>query len=148
MRRRKIDISIFQIVISGILMLVLFSCSKTKGSSSSDDDHHDDPNDTTFPVIRIDNPLANQVFVSGDTIKVEALITDNGLYRGKVKITNDLNGLVINEQSYETHFFTSYNIVFKHKTSVTVATDYTITVEYEDHGLNVTAQSRKVKVNP
>ena len=138
-------------IVALISILVLISCSKTKGSGGSggsDDDHHVDENDTSFPVIRIDSPLPNQVFVSGDTIKVEGLITDNGLYHGKIKIVNDLNGLLVNEQLYETHFYTSFNFSFKHKTAVTVPTDYTITVEYEDHGLNVSTQTRKVKVNP
>lgn len=132
-----------------VSMLLLISCSKTKGSGGSDDDdHHVDENDTTYPVIRIDNPLANQVYISGDTIRVDGLITDNSLYQGKIKITNDLNGLLVNEQLYETHFATSFNFSFKHKTSVTVPTDYTVTVEYQDHGLNVSTQTRKVKVNP
>ena len=150
MKRRMIEIkNISTSVIIVFVFMMLLSCSKTKGSGGSDDDdHHVDESDTTYPVIRIDNPLPNQVFVNGDTIKVEGLITDNGLYHGKIKIINDLNGLLVNEQLYETHFFTSFNFSFKHKTSVTVPTDYTITIEYEDHGLNTSTQSRKVKVNP
>jgi hypothetical protein len=150
MKRSMIEIkNISRSLIVAFVFTLLASCSKTKGSGGTDDDdHHVDVNDTTYPVIRIDNPLANQVYISGDTIKVEGLITDNSLYRGKIKITNDINGLLINEQLYETHFFTSFNFSFKHKTSVIVPTDYTITVEYEDHGLNVSTQTRKVKVNP
>jgi hypothetical protein len=132
-----------------ILVLAISACSKTKGSGN-DDDHHNggDDQDTTYPVMRIDRPLADQVFTSGDTITVDAFITDNGLYRGKIKITNDANGLIVDEKSVETHFFTSYNFVFKHKSSVTISSNYTVTVEYEDHGNNITTQTRKVKVNP
>ena len=149
MKRRMIEIkNISTSVIIVFVFMLLLSCSKTKGSGGTDDDHHIDENDTTYPVIRIDNPLSNQVYITGDTIKIEGLITDNGLYHGKIKIVNDLNGLLVNEQLYETHSFTSFNFSFKHKTSVTVPTDYTITVEYEDHGLNMSIQSRKVKVNP
>jgi len=44
------------------LFMLVISCSKTKGSGGNDgDDHHVDENDTSFPVIRIDNPLASQV---------------------------------------------------------------------------------------
>jgi hypothetical protein len=151
MKRRMIEIknisTFLKVVLASIVLFV--SCSKTKGNGGSDDDHHNtDANDTTYPFIRIDNPLTNQVFVSGDTIKVEGLITDNSLYNGKIKITNDLNGLLVNEQTYETHFFTSFSFSFKHKTLVTVPADYTITVEYQDHGLNLSTQTRKVKVNP
>lgn len=151
MKRRKAERKIIAefLMVVALPLLLFSSCSKTKGSSD-DDDHHNggDTQDTTFPVMRIDKPLNDQVFISGDTITVDAFITDNGLYRGKIKIVNDATGLIVDEKSVETHFFTSYNFVFKHKSSVTVASNYTVTVEYEDHGLNVTTQSRKIKVNP
>ena len=130
-------------------LTIIFSCSRS-GSGSGDDggDHPVDVNDTTYPVIRIDRPVNNQVFNNGDTIKIEGNVSDNALYRGKIKITNDLNGFVIIEQAYETHFIQSYNFSFFHKTAVSVASDYTVTVEYEDHGLNTTTKTVKVKVNP
>ena len=150
MKKRNLSNKFFVVLLYGlaVLSIAVSSCSKTKGSS--DDDHHNggDTQDTTYPVVRIDKPLVDQIFTSGDTITVDAFITDNGLYRGKIKIVNDANSLIVDEKSVETHFFTSYNFVFKHKSSVTVASNYTITVEYEDHGNNITTQSRKVKVNP
>ena len=151
MKKRNRDNKLFVALLCGvaILLLIVSACSKTKGSSD-DDDHHNggDTQDTTYPVIRIDKPLADQVFISGDTITVDEFITDNGLYHGKIKIVNDANGLIVDEKSVETHFFTSYNFVFKHKSSVTVVSNYTVTVEYEDHGNNITTQTRKIKVNP
>jgi hypothetical protein len=151
MKKRKADMRFKNLMIYGLIIITvaIIACSKTKGGSGNDD-HHDggDENDISFPVMRIDKPLADQVFVSGDTVTVDAFITDNGLYRGKIKIVNDANGLVVDEKSVETHFFTSYNFIFKHKTSVTVASNYTVTVEYEDHGNNITTQTRKIKVNP
>jgi len=151
MKKRNPDKRLFIVLFYGVAMLLLIvsACSKTKGNSD-DDDHHNggDTQDTTFPVMRIDKPLTDQVFISGDTITVDAFITDNGLYRGKIKIVNDATGLVVDEKSVETHFFTSYNFVFRHKSSVTVASNYTVTVEYEDHGNNITTQTRKIKVNP
>jgi hypothetical protein len=131
-------------------LTLVFSCSRSGYNGSGDDggDHQGSENDTTYPVIRIDRPVANQVFSNGDTIKIEGSVTDNGLYRGKIRITNDLNGAVINEQAYEIHFFTSYNFSFSHKTAVSVVSDYTVSVEFEDHGLNTTTKTVKVKVNP
>ena len=137
------------VVLLWVCLTLIFSCSRSGyGGSGDDGDHPLNENDTTYPVIRIDRPAANQVFNSGDTIKIEGTATDNGLYRGKIKITNDLNGAIINEQAYEVHFLQSYNFSFSHKTSVTVASDYTVTVEYEDHGLNTTTKTVKIKVNP
>lgn len=136
------------IVISA--MAILSSCSKTGGGSNDSDDNHVpvDVNDTTMPVIVIDKPLVNQVFVSGDTIKIQGSVTDNGLYRGKIKVINDANGLAIFDQSYEIHGLSSYNFSLAYKTSVTSLANYTVSVEFEDHGLNVTTQTVKVKVNP
>ena len=132
-----------------ICLAVMFSCSRSgNGGPGDDDDHQVDENDTTYPVIVIDRPVANQVYASGDTIKIEGRVTDNSLYRGKIKITNDINGAVINEQLYEIHFQQSYNFSFSHKTTVSVISDYTLSVEYEDHGLNTTIKTVKVKVNP
>ena len=74
-------------------MLIHFSCSKTSGGSSGDDSNHIplDINDATLPVIVIDKPIANQVFVNGDNIIIQGKVTDNSLYRGTIKIINDLN---------------------------------------------------------
>jgi hypothetical protein len=134
----------------GAVMATAYSCSKGNGTSAggNDDDHEVNNADTSLPVIKIDRPLMNQVFVNGDTIKIEGGVTDNGLYRGKIKIVNDANGLLVKEQAYEIHSQQSYNFSVHHKTSVSVITDYTVSVEFEDHGLNITAQTVKVKVNP
>jgi len=131
-------------------MLLFFSCSKTGGGSNGDDGDHIpvDNNDISPPVIVIDKPLTDQVFVSGDTIKIQGRITDNGLYRGKIKVVNDANGLSMLDQSYEIHGFTLYDFNLAYKTSVTSVTNYTVSVEFEDHGLNVTTKTVKVKVNP
>ena len=87
MKRRMIEIkSIKTSFVIGFVCLLLLSCSKTKGGGGSDDDDHHvgvDENDTSFPVIRIDSPVPDQVYINGDTIRVEGLIKDNGLYKGK-----------------------------------------------------------------
>jgi hypothetical protein len=136
------------IVISALT--ILSSCSKTGGGSRGDDGNHVpvDVNDVSYPVITIDKPLTNQVFVSGDTIKIQGRVTDNGLYRGKIKIVNDVNGLAMLDQAYEIHGLPLYDFSLAYKTSVTSVSNYTVSAEFEDHGLNVTTKTVKVKVNP
>ena len=133
-----------------LTMLLFFSCSKNTGSDGGDDGNHIpvDVNDVSYPVITIDKPLANQVFVSGDTIKIQGLVTDNSLYKGNIKIINDAGGLVLLDQDYEIHGLASYNFSRVYKTAVTATSNYTVSVEFEDHGLNATTQTVKVKVNP
>ena len=127
--------------------VTITACSKG-GGATEDELHIIDSSDTTMPVIEINSPSDNQVFTSGDTIKVEGKVTDNGLYRGSIRITNDANDALIKEQLYEIHGFQLYNFSLAYKTAAAVVTNYTVTVQYEDHGLNVSVKTVKVKVNP
>lgn len=131
-------------------MLIHFSCSKTSGGSGGDDSNHIplDINDTTLPVIVIVKPSANQIFVNGDNIVIQGKVTDNSLYRGTIKIINDINSLILFNQPYEIHGQPAYNFDVQYKTSVTAISNYTVIVEFEDHGLNLTTQTVKVKINP
>jgi hypothetical protein len=133
-------------------VLLLAACSKG-GSSSSDDTgggtHIPSPNDTTAPSLDIYTPIANQVFTSGNSINVTGRLTDDlGLYRGTIKITNDANGDILKNQAYEIHGLRLYDFSLSYVTSVTTASDYTVTVSFEDHGYNSVTKSVKVKVNP
>ena len=133
-------------------MLLLSACSKG-GSSSSEDGgggtHIPSPNDTTAPSLDIYTPTANQLFTSGNSINVTGRLTDDlGLYRGTIKITNDANGDILKNQAYEIHGLRLYDFSLSYVTSVTTASDYTVTVSFEDHGYNSVTKSVKVKVNP
>lgn len=140
--------SIAYICFSGLTLFLLIACSKT-GGGTPDDNHQIDDNDVTPPVITVSKPANNQVYVSGDEIIVEGFATDTkSLYKGKVKITNDSNGLTMKEQFYETHFLQRIDFRIAYKATVTATTDYTVLVEFEDHGLNMVNQTLKVKVNP
>lgn len=129
-----------------VVVFIAAACSR--GGEVDDGPHIINANDTTLPLIEIYHPLDDQFFRSGDTIRVEGKVTDNSLYRGSIRITNDANGAVIKEQLYEIHGFTQYNFSLAHKTAVTAAADYTVTVQYEDHGYNNAVKTVKVKVNP
>jgi hypothetical protein len=120
----------------------------SKGGSAAEEQHLSDFNDSTTPVVDITAPLDNQVFTSGDIIKVDGKVTDNSLYRGSVRITDDAGGAIIKEQLYEIHGYQSYNFHVEYTAAVTAVANYTITVQYEDHGLNAGIKTVKVKVNP
>ncbi|GEM_PF-677754 len=131
----------------------LAACSKSGGSTDEGagggGPHIVTDNDTTRPVLTVMTPLNNQVFANGSSVSVTGSITDDmGLYRGYIRITNDVTGEVVKEQLYEIHGILSYNFNVSAAVTVTAATDYTVSVFYEDHGLNGVSRTMKVKVNP
>ncbi len=135
-----------------LLVTIFVACSKG-GTAPADDNgsgpHVITPTDVTAPVIEIATPATDQIFISGNTINITGRLTDDyGLYQGSIKIINDATGAVLKEQLYEIHGLKLYDYSLAYTTSVTVAADYTITVSFEDHGLNRTTKSVKVKVNP
>ena len=135
------------------LVIILVACSKSGTTTDTGDgsggQHVVTPTDITAPVIDVTTPTANQVFVTGNTIAITGRLTDDyGLYRGSIRITNDANGTVLKEQLYEIHGLKLYDFNIAYNTVVTVLSDYTVTVSFEDHGLNTTTKSVKVKVTP
>jgi phosphate-selective porin len=135
------------------LLTVAFTACSKGGTTTNNDDGSDQhvltPTDVIAPVITIATPSAGQVFTSGNVISITGRLTDDyGLYRGIIKITNDANGAILKEQAYEIHGLKLYDFNLTYNTAVTVAADYTVTVAFEDHGLNMTTTSVKVKVNP
>lgn len=129
-------------------------CSKggsSNGSNPGGDDPHNYyvPNDTIAPVLVVSTPTGGQVFSSGNPINVTGRITDElGLYRGSIRIVNDANGELQKEQLFEIHSVLDYNYSLSFPTYVTVVSNYTVTVWFEDHGLNKVTQTVKVKINP
>jgi phosphate-selective porin len=135
-----------------VLAIVFGACSKagtTTDDGSGTGQHVVTPTDVTAPVIEITTPAVNQVFVNGNVINVTGKLTDDyGLYRGSIRITNDANGAVLKEQLYEIHGLLLYDYSISYTATVTAVADYTITVAFEDHGLNTTTKSVKIKVTP
>jgi len=137
----------------GLVILLAAACSKggvpVDDGSTGGGGYVYNPTDTTAPVLDINTPVINQVFANGNVINVSGHIADDfGLYRGTVRITNDANGSVMKEQQYEIHGILSYNFSVNYTAAVTVASDYTVTVGFEDHGSNSVTKSVKIKVNP
>lgn len=134
-----------------LIVLTGLSCSKGGNAGGGDDEgpHVVSPNDVTAPVLDIYTPTANQVFANGSSINITGKISDDlGLYNGSIRITNDANGELVKQQLYEIHGVLTYNFNITHTVSVTAATDYTITISFEDHGLNKTTKTVKIKANP
>ena len=128
--------------------VIMISCSKV-GSEAEGSLDAIDLDDDVFPVITVSKPTTNQVYISGDSIIVEGKVTDNKkLYKGKVQIKNDASSLVIADNFYETHFLPAINFRLAYKAVVTASTDFSILVEFRDHGDNVSTVTIKVKVNP
>jgi hypothetical protein len=127
-------------------------CSKGSGSADPNDaglPHVNNPGDTIPPVVVISAPTANQVYRSGDVLTVSGRVTDeNGLYQGSIRITNDATGALVRDQQYVIHYITDYSYNITHTLSVTTASDYTVTVSFEDHGQNVVTKTVKIRVNP
>ena len=101
------------------------------------------------PVLDIYTPGPNQIFSNGNTINITGKISDDlGLYNGSIRITNDANGELVKQQLYEIHGVLSYNYNITHTASVTVVSDYTVSITFQDHGLNSVTKTVKIKVNP
>ena len=140
---------IFCVFILATCSLFIFTACTKAGGDTPDDPNQVDQNDDIFPVITINKPTANQVYVSGDSIIVEGKATDERtLYKGKVQLKNDLTGTITAEQFFETHFLQLINFRLAYKSMVTASTDFTVIVEFQDHGLNTSNSTLKVKVNP
>lgn len=141
-----------------ILMLficcgAILACSKSGGStddgSGGGGPHVTADDDTTRPVLTILTPVNNQVYTNGSSISVTGNITDDlGLYRGSIRISNDITGEILKEQLYEIHGVKNYSFSVTAPATVTTATGYTVSIFYEDHGLNSVSQTLKVLVNP
>lgn len=141
-----------------ILMLficcgAILACSKSGGStddgSGGGGPHVTADDDTTRPALTILTPVNNQVYTNGSSISVTGNITDDlGLYRGSIRISNDSNGEILKEQLYEIHGVKNYNFSVTAPATVTTATGFTVSIFYEDHGLNSVSQTLKVLVNP
>jgi len=134
----------------GIFVLTnvtIISCSKVGGPGQETLDAIDQ-NDDVFPTITVSKPTASQVYISGDSIIVEGKVTDDKIvYKGKVQIKNDAN-LVLADSYYESHFLQAINYRLAYKAVVTAPTDFSILVEFQDHGANTSTTTIKVKVNP
>lgn len=146
-----INMRVIQLLFCCILGLALLTaCGKGgDGPTTGDGPHIINTSDTTAPVIDIFTPSEAQVFATGNPVSITGKVVDSGgLYRGSIRVVNDANGAVLKDQPYEIHAIISYPFNISYTPSVTTVSNYTVTVSFEDHGLNVASKSVKIKVNP
>lgn len=128
--------------------LIIISCTKV-GAAEEENLDAIDLSDKTPPVLTVAKPTANQVFVSSDSIIAEGKVVDEKvMYRGKVQIKNDVTAAIVAENYFETHFLHTLNYRLAYKAIVTSPTDFSVIIEFQDHGANPVASVVKVKVNP
>ena len=128
--------------------VIITSCNKV-GYPEEDSIDAIDQNDDVFPTIIVSKPTANQVYASGDSIIVEGRVTDDKIvYKGKVQIKNDASNSGVADSYYESHFLKAIDYRLAYKAIVTAPTDFSILVEFQDHGANMSTTTIKVKVNP
>jgi hypothetical protein len=142
---------LYTILFITTIVLIVASCTKgtTPGDDGSGNIHPNTGSDTLAPVITITTPVIDQIFANGSIINVTGKLTDDlGLYQGSIRIVNDANNAIMKEQLYEIHGLLSYDFAIAYTATVTIASNYTVTVSFEDHGLNKTTKSVKIKVNP
>lgn len=138
------------VTVSVVSAVIFIACNKG-GYGPPDDNgpHVINPSDTIAPAIDIYTPADAQVFTSGNSMSITGKVVDSGgLYRGSIRVIDDANGNVLKEQLYEIHSVISYAYTVSYTPSVSTISNYTVKVSFEDHGLNVTTKSVKVKVNP
>jgi hypothetical protein len=133
---------------------VITACSKSgnsidPGAGSGGSPHVFNQGDTIPPVIDIYTPVSDQIFSNGSVINITGKVTDNGgLYHGSIRITDDANNAIVKEQLYEIHGYQSYTFGVQHTSSVSSVANYTVKVSFDDHGVNVTTRTVKIRVNP
>jgi len=139
----------FYLVATVVLInLIAIACTKV-GAGEEENLDAVDLGDKVFPVITVSKPAANQVYVSNDSIIVQGKATDDRVvYKGKVLITNDATSAIVAESYYESHYLNTIDFRLAYKPAVTVPTDFSVFVEFQDHGLNTVSAAIKVKVNP
>ena len=92
-----------------VIAVVAVACSKGGNDQGL---HQINLNDSTTPVVVINNPSNNQSFKSGDVISVNGRVTDNGLYQGSIRITDDATGTIMKQQLYDIHDYQAYDFSF------------------------------------
>jgi hypothetical protein len=127
-----------------IVAFLIFSCSRERGAEVH---HPGGDHDTTFPVVQVNQPVMNQQYRNQDTLKIEGNATDIGLHAGNIRIIDEANGNVLKQQAFDLHTLNTYNFYLTHVINVTRA-NYTIRVDFEDHGSNHTVKNIPVKVMP
>lgn len=105
-------------------------------------------NDTTTPVISLSEPTDNQVYTSGNVLRITGNLADNHLHEMKISITNNAGGAELFSRSVSVHGQTSYTINETYTPSVTTVVNATLKVEAKDLAENYAVKNIPIKINP
>ncbi len=138
----------FQLLIISILAeIILFSCSQD--ASNVDDPNAVDPDDHTAPMLTVSKPVNNQIYINGDSIIVDGKATDEkALYRGGVQIKNESTNTIVAETYYGSLFLQNIDYHLAYKATVSSTTNFSVFIQFQDHGRNAVGDTIKVRVNP
>ena len=142
-------------LLAGLFLILLQACSKSSGTTDdgtlngNGGGGNNNVVDTIPPEIVITTPTATQTFRSGIPITISGRITDDiGMYRGSIRVYNDVSNLLLVQQLYEAHYLLAYNYSYNYTPGVSTSTVLRIVVSFEDHGGNSTTRTVKVTVDP
>jgi hypothetical protein len=107
---------------------------------------HDDENDTTAPVLTIEDPIENES-LNGE-IHIHGKVTDESLHELNIVVKSDADGSVIFQKAPEVHDETSYSFDEHFTKAVGAETPVTLTITVSDHSDNTTTKSVKFKLKP
>lgn len=113
----------------GLLFSILLSCDKNEGKNQ----------DTESPIISILSPMEVSALMSGDTINIQARITDNDqLHDISASITRTHNEETVEVWNYETHSHDKvYDLYGWYVIEVPgMHNDFTLSVKASDHNGN------------
>lgn len=120
-------------ILTLLLTMGLFSCGK------------DEPmEDDNKPVVTILSPSASDTYVSGDTVQIRAMITDNDeLHEITASLNRTHNGSTEEVWTFDEHSHTgTYELVGSYVVAVPgMGNDFELTVNASDHNANMGAAS-------
>jgi hypothetical protein len=109
---------------------------------------YDKPDDSTPPLVVINTPFLNQHFVTGDTIRITGLCTDNKeLDEVPVHITDEATRQEFFHNHYGLIHSSTFNVNTFHVVTTTARTRYTVAIEAKDIDHNKAEKEVIITIN-
>lgn len=107
-------------------------------------DHNED--DTTAPVLTIDEPLENESVTA--EVHIEGDVSDGSLHEMEIKVTQDSDGAELFKATPTIHDKTEYHFHEHWIPTIAAEIAVTLTITVEDHSANKTTKTVKFTVKP
>jgi hypothetical protein len=109
---------------------------------------YDKPDDSTPPQVIINTPVPNQHFVTGDTIRITGVCTDDKeLDEVPVHITDEITHQEFFHNHYGLIHSSSFIVNTYHVVTATTRTRFTVAIEAADIGRNRVEKNVEVTIN-